>query len=394
MNFKTIFSFFFIIIISFSTCSEIEKTKSNQNENTIKQNTNYLFIGTYSKKEGHVDGKAEGIYLYSMDAETGAIAYENVAKNVINPSFLTISSNGNFLYAVNETGPDVDNTGSISAFAIDPTTKHLQLLNTQSSHSFAPCHISVDQKNRFAFVTNYVGGKVVVYPIEKDGSIKPASDIIKLQGKSTHPRQKSSHPHSIVLSPDNRFAFVSDLGTDKIMIFKIDYENGKLLPNETPFISVPNGSGPRHFTFHPNSKFAYVINELNNTIASFEFDAKSGNLNPIETKPTLPDGFEKVSYTADIHITPDGKFLYGSNRGHDSIVAFKIDQDSGKLTLIEHQSTQGSFPRNFMISDDGKFLYAANQNSDNIVIFKIESNGTLLALDQVNVATPVCLKMM
>ncbi len=392
---KTIFSIPIILIISFSfsTCTQTENSNSKQNDTSIKSNSNYLFIGTYTKKEGHVDGKAAGIYLYAQNAETGKLTYQSVAKDVINPSFLTLSSDGNFLYAVNETGPDVDSTGSICAFAIDPETKALRLLNKQSSHSFAPCHISVDKKNRFAFVANYVGGKVVVYPIEKDGSLGLASEIITLQGKGDHPRQESSHPHSVVLSPDNRFAYVPDLGTDKIMIYNVDYENGKLLPNELPYVTISNGSGPRHFTFHPNGKFAYVINELSNTITSFEFDKEIGNLKPIEDRSTLPADFTGDSFTADIHITPDGKFLYGSNRGHDSIVAFKIDEGSGKLTLIEHESTQGSFPRNFMISKDGKFLYAANQNSDNIIIFKIEKDGTLSFSDQIKVPTPVCLKM-
>ncbi len=379
---------------SFSTCSHTEEHNSNQNESAIKANTNFLFIGTYTKKEGHVDGKAEGIYLYDLDTKTGALTNQRTIKDVINPSFLTLSANGNFLYAVNEIGSDVDSAGYITAFVIDKSRRNLRLLNKQSSHSFAPCYISVDKKNRFAFATNYVGGKIVVLPIDGDGSLKPASDIIELQGKSTHPRQESSHPHSIVLSPDDRFAYVSDLGTDKIMIYTIDYENGKLLPNAMPYIIVPNGSGPRHFTFHPSGKFAYVINELSNSISSFEFNAKTGALKTIENITTLPLDFDGVSQTADIHITPDGRFLYGSNRGHDSIAAFKIDYDTGKLALIEHESTQGSFPRNFMISNDGKFLYVANQNSDNIVIYKIETDGNLTASDQIKVPTPVCLKMM
>lgn len=391
-----IFSILFILIIlfSFSTCTQREESNSKQNKSTIQSNSNYLFVGTYTKKEGHVDGKAEGIYLYNLNTKTGALTNQRTTKDVINPSFLTISADGRFLYAVNEIGPDVDSAGFITAFAIDKSSMSLRLLNKQSSHSFAPCYISVDKMNRYAFAANYVGGKVIVLPIESDGSLKPATDIIELQGKGTHPRQESSHPHSIVLSPDDRFAYVSDLGTDKIMIYDIDYENGKLLPNAIPYVTVPNGSGPRHFTFHPSGKFAYVINELSNSISAFEFNAKTGELKAIENTTTLPLDFEGESHTADIHITPDGRFLYGSNRGHDSIVAFKIDYDTGKLALIEHESTQGSFPRNFMISDDGKFLYVANQNSDNIVIYKIEADGSLTATDQLKIATPVCLKMM
>jgi 6-phosphogluconolactonase len=391
---NTLLPALFLALIFLSACANIEKSNKAQNDTSIQPNENFLFIGTYTKKEGHVDGKATGIYLYSLNSETGGITYRSVAKEVINPSFLTLSADGKFLYAVNETGPDLDSTGFISAFAIDAASKELRLLNKQSSHSFAPCYISVDKKNRFAFVTNYVGGKVAVLPIKKDGSLAAASEVLQLQGKSTHPRQESSHPHSIVLSPDERFAYVSDLGTDKIMIYNIDFKNGKLLPNEMPFVSVEEGSGPRHFTFHPSGKFAYVINELSNTITSFEFDSENGKLKTIENTLTLPPNFEGSSFTADIHITPDGQFLYGSNRGHDSIVAFKIDTNSGKLALIEHEPTQGAFPRNFMISDDGKFLFVANQNSDNIVIFKIETDGGLTAVDQIDILTPVCLKML
>ena len=276
---KSLFSIIILLIFSFSfsTCSHSEE--SNSNENIINTNPNHLFVGTYTKKEGHVDGKAEGIYLYDVDTETGVLSNQKVTEEVINPSFITLSSNGNFLYAVNEIGPDVDSAGFITAFAIDKSTKQLSLLNKQSSHSFAPCHISVDDKNRYAFVANYIGGKVIVLPIQNDGSLKPASDIIELQGKSTHPRQESSHPHSIVLSSDNRFAYVSDLGTDKIMIYNVDYVNGKLIPNDLPFISVPNGSGPRHFTFHPQGKYAYVINELSNSISVFDFNSQSGGIN-------------------------------------------------------------------------------------------------------------------
>ena len=392
---KTISSilYSFIISILFFGCTNNEQPKTTQNENTIETKTNLLFIGTYTKKEGHVDGKAEGIYVYNLDPETGSLTHQSTAKEAINPSFLTHSFDGKFLYAVNETGPDVDTAGTISAFSIDAKTKSLKFLNTQSTDSFAPCHVSVDSKNQVAFVTNYVGGKVVIFPINEDGTLEPAYQEIILEGKSVHPRQESSHPHSIVLSPDERFAYVSDLGTDKIMIYEVDYEVVKLIPTKTPFVKVQDGSGPRHFTFHPNGKFAYVINELNNTITAFKFNAENGELTEIENVMTMPSDYKEDSFTADIHITPDGKFLYGSNRGHDSIVAFKIDQSSGKLTLLEHQSTQGSFPRNFMISDNGKFLYAANQNSDNIVIFKIETNGALAVVDQIKVATPVCLKM-
>jgi 6-phosphogluconolactonase len=217
--------------------------------------------------------------------------------------------------------------------------------------------------------------------------------VITLTGNGAHPRQEASHPHSIVLSADDRFAYVPDLGTDKIMIYKVDYENGKLLPNEMPFVQLPAGSGPRHFTIHPNNKFAYAINELTSTVASFSFDPATGTLGVTGYAPTLPAGFRGDNLTADIHISPDGKYLYGSNRGPNSIAGFSIDGNSGTLSPVGHWPVQGTAPRNFMITDDGKLLYAANQNSGNITVFKIETNGSLSPHGQFEVPTPVCLKM-
>ena len=387
------FCLILIFLFAMSCTNPTNETESDSAGQAAAHQQAYFFIGTYTKKEGHVDGKGKGLYVY--DYETFNRFKEiQVTEGLVNPSFFTISNDGKKLYAVSETGPDMGPSGSVNAYSIDPETKTLTFINKQSSHSFVPCHISVDSKNRLAFVANYVGGVVAVLPIQKDGALAAASQIIQLKGKLPEQKPEDSHPHAVVLSPDEQFAYVPDLGADKVMIFKIDYEKGELIPASQPFVELTDGAGPRHFTFHPNEKWAYVINELNNTITSFSFNKKEGNLEILKNTPTLPDGYEGKSYTADIHISPDGQFLYGSNRGHDSIVCFKIDQNDGSLQLIEHEPTRGKFPRNFMIAPDGKKLYVANQNTGNITVFEVEKNGALNYQIQFLVPSPVCLKSM
>ena len=349
-----------------------------------------LFTGTYTKKEGHVDGKATGIDVYKLPMD-GSMQRLYTESNVINPSYLTISSDGNFLYTVNETGSDVDTTGSISAFRIMGTKGNLEFINSQPSFGFAPCYIETDSKNRIVLITNYVGGIVAIYPIDSVGGIGAASQVLTMKGKGPHERQDSPHPHSIILSPDEKFALVADLGTDQIMKYEVDYSSYQLIPAEQPFVKVDDAAGPRHMVFHPSGKFFYVINELNSTISVFAYTAGSGDLIPIETVSTLPDEFSGANHCADVHISENGKFLYGSNRGHNSIVAFGIDENDGTLSLLGHEPTRGDFPRNFLI-DESK-LYVANQNSDNIVVFKIGEEGLLEYINEFKSPTPVCLKI-
>jgi 6-phosphogluconolactonase len=349
------------------------------------------YIGTYT------NGKSEGIYVYGMDTASGALELASVAKSKNNPSYLAIDSNHRYLYAVNEVGKFADkSSGAVSAFSINPKTGELSFLNQQATIGTGPCHLSVDQTCRYAIVANYGSGSVAVLPINPDGTLAEASDFIQHEGSSVDPRrQERPHAHSVTIDRSNRFAFVCDLGLDKIMIYQLDLTAGKLKPNQQPWAKIKNGAGPRHFAFHPNGKNAYVINELDNTVVAFNYDETHGSLSEIQTISTLPEGFSGTSYCADIHVHQSGKFVYGSNRGHDSIVIFKVDEGTGKLSLVGHESTQGKNPRGFAIEPTGNFLLAANQNTDNMVVFKIDhSSGKLMpTLPPIEIPAPVCIKM-
>ncbi|HVQ38725.1 MAG TPA: lactonase family protein, partial [Pyrinomonadaceae bacterium] len=277
---------------------------------------------------------------------------------------------------------------------VNQQTGDLRLLNQQPSLGGAPCYVTVDDTGKFVLVANYVGGNVAVLPIRSDGSLGEATDLKQHQGSSINgDRQGSPHAHCIVLDEANKFAYACDLGTDKIMIYHLDERQGKLIPNDPPWAQAKPGAGPRHLTFHPNGKHAYVINEMHVTITTFAVDRRTGNLREVQTVPTLPREPTAADSGADIHVSPDGRFLYCSNRGHDSISAFEIDR-GGQLSLIAHESTRGKTPRNFAIDPTGTFLLVANQRSDSIVTFRIDSkSGRLSATGHVaEVPSPVCLK--
>jgi len=358
---------------------------------TNQNNEILVYIGTYTH------GESEGIYVYRMDKSSGALEFSSKATGVENPSFLAIGPQQRYLYAVNEIGQFAGKpSGAVSAFSIDPETWELTFLNQQSSHGTAPCHLCVDKTGQFVLVANYGGGSVCVLPIQDDGSLGEASDFIQHEGKSVNPRrQESPHAHSIIMGPNNQYAFAADLGLDKIMIYQLDLTSGKLKPNDEPWAAVKPGAGPRHFDFHPNGKYAYLINEIDNTITAFTYDETNGTLNEIQAVPTLPEDFTDTSHCADIHVAPSGKFVYGSNRGHDSIVIFAIDEATGRLTFVDHESVRGQNPRNFAIDPTGTFLLSANQSTDNIVTFRIDQQtGKLTPTGQVTeVPAPVCLKM-
>jgi len=349
----------------------------------------FFYIGTYTT------GRSEGIYLCRIDLDTGAIALVNVCKGVSNPSFLAIDGERRFLYAVNE----VDNfegtkSGAVSSFRIDPGTSRLEFLNQRSSKGADPCHLIVDETNQYVLVANYSGGSGAVLPT-RNGTLQESVSFTQHRGSSINPeRQEGPHAHCVALDAANRYAFVTDLGLDQIKIYRFNPRTGSLVPNSQPFVSVKPGAGPRHFVFHPNQRWAYVINELDSTIIAFHYDAVQGRLKEFQNTPTLPVNFSGKSFCADIHISPSGKFLYGSNRGHDSLSVFTIDQEKGFLYPIQHMSTLGKFPRNFAIVPGGKLLLAANQNSDNIVSFWInEKDGTLTPTGRsVEVPSPVCIR--
>ncbi len=350
-----------------------------------------LYVGTYTY------GKSEGIYVYRMDLSSGALKFASVAKGVVNPSFLAFDPAKRYLYSVSEVSrPAGKPGGAVSAFRRDRQTGELTFLNQQPSGGEGPCHLIVDRKGKFVFVAHYAGGCVSVLPISEDGRLGEPTDVVQHRGSGVNPqRQEGPHPHSVNLDPANRLLFVPALGLDKIMIYRVDSTQGKLTPNDEPWAQVKPGAGPRHFDFHPNGKYAYVINELDSTFTAFAYDNERGRLREIETVPALPEGFTGTNTCADVHVAPSGKFLYGSNRGHDSIVIFAINEDTGRLTYVGHEPTQGKTPRNFAIDPMGNFLLAANQNSDTIVTFRIDqTTGKLLATGNVaHVPMPVCLKM-
>ena len=349
-----------------------------------------FYVGTYTS------GKSKGIYLCSLNLTSGEIKHVATTEGVKDPSFVAVAPSQRYLYAVNEVEEfGGKKSGALSSFAIDRRTGNLKLLNQQPSLGGAPCYVFVDRGGRFVLVANYVGGNVAVLPIRSDGSLGEATDLKQDLGSSINAeRQEGPHAHCVVLDAANRFAYACDLGTDKIMIFRFDSRRGKLIPNKTPWVQIKPGGGPRHLTFHPGGKYAYVINELQATVTTFARDPGQGNLKELQTIRTLPADFTGENTSADIHVSPDGRFLYCSNRGHDSIAAFRIDPRSGKLTFVAHESCGGKTPRNFAIDPTGAFLLVANQNSGNIVTFRRDvKTGRLNATGHAaEVPSPVCLK--
>jgi len=360
---------------------------SNQNHSFT------LFVGTYTSET-----TSEGIYGYRVIPELGALLRFNSSK-AVNPSFLAIDQSKKYLYAVNETGEyEGKPGGAVSAFSLDYGSKDsLKLLNQQPTLGADPCYVSVDSKRKNLLVANYTGGSVTVLPILSDGSLGPATDVKQHAGSGPKEQQKGPHAHCVILDRNERYALVADLGTDKIMIYQYDAARGKLTPNKQPFVQLQAGAGPRHLTFHPNGKYLYAICELDSTLTSFKYDDDDGTLKPIETVSTLPSDFTGVSYCADVHIHQSGKYLYGSNRGHNSIVVFKIDRGNGKLKLVEHVSTQGDWPRNFAIDPYGFNLLVANQRSNNVVSFRIDVETGRLRRElnrAEEIPAPVCLKFL
>ena len=359
---------------------------------TQRDGTAIVFIGTYT----HTD--SQGIYTCRFDPDTGALEQTSVAMDAGNPSFLALHPNKRFLYAASEVHQfDGKEQGAVYAYSINPDSGELTHLNSQGAGGPGPCHVKVDATGRFVLAANYHGGSVCMLPINEDGSLAPASDFIQHEGSSVNPRrQDKAHAHSINPDPRNRFAYVPDLGQDRVVIYRLDTDNGKLLQNDPAYVEVNPGFGPRHFDFHPGGKWAYLINELGSAITAFERDPESGGLSEFQTIATLPTGFSGSNTTADIHVHLSGRFVYGSNRGHDSIAIFAVDQDTGRLAPLGHRSTRGRSPRNFGIDPSGRFLLAANQDSDNIASFHIQQETGLLTPtgQEVNIPMPVCIRFL
>jgi 6-phosphogluconolactonase len=350
-----------------------------------------LLIGTYTT------GKSQGIYVYQFNTETGKATYLNKVTGVSNPSYITVSTDRKFVYSVNEVG--TERTGSVSSFSFEPKSGELKLLNKQPSNGAGPCYILADKANKNVFVANYAGGSLSVLPIKPDGTLGEPSQTIQDEGSGVDKdRQDKPHVHTAALSPDEQFLFYTDLGTDKLNICAYNPLAAKpLKPATTPYVTVKPGNGPRHIAISPNKKYLYLIQEMGAAITVYHFD--NGRLkeilNDIQTVSLVADGFKGKVGAADIHISPDGKFLYSTNRGDaNEIEVFAINQKDGKLTFVERTSSLGKTPRNFNIDPSGNFLLVANQNSDDIYIFRINKTTGKLTYtnEKLEIGNPSCLK--
>ena len=365
--------------------------KDNFSQNRLAREQT-LYVGTYTSRPL---GRSEGIYVYRLNTVTGELTHSKTVKDVADPSYLTIDRKRRFLYAVNEVSQfNGKPSGAVTSFAIDRTSGELSRLNQKASEGGSPCYVTLDRTERYALVANYEAGNITVLPIKRNGWLEDAVSVVQHEGSSVNrDRQLGPHAHCVVVDKLNRYVFAVDLGIDKILGYKFDARTGKLTKHSE--IAVKPGAGPRHFTFHPNHKHAYVINELDSTVTAFNYDANRGLLKEHQTISTLPIGFSGQNSCADLHVSPNGKFLYGSNRGHDSIVVFAIEGRSGRLTYVENVSTGGKTPRNFTLDPTGRFLLAANQKSDSVVTFHIEARtGQLTPTGHTaEIPTPVCLKL-
>ena len=346
-----------------------------------------VYVGTYT------GAKSKGIHAFRFNQATGALTPVGLVAETPSPSWLALHPSGGFLYAANEVDDfDADKSGSVSAFRIDRATGALTRLNTQPSRGAHPCHLTVDRLGTHLLVANYTGGTLAVLPIGADGALATPNQVVQHKGSSINTeRQTAPHAHSIDLDDDNRFAIAADLGADRLFIYRYDPKGGGLSAGLQPAIAATPGTGPRHFAFHPNGHFGFAINELSSTVTSYSWDGARGALKALGTISTLPHGFRGDNSTAEIRMHPGGRFLYGSNRGHDSLAVYEVSVATGNLTLVEHELTRGKTPRNFTIDPTGQWLIAANQGTDTLAVFRIsDKNGALTPVGPlVNVGSPV-----
>ncbi len=362
-----------------------------------------LYIGTYTEPikfgTGQIlDAKGEGIYLFELDRQTGELYHRNTMTGIRNPSYLAVSPDKKYLYTVNELKEHRGKKGGqISSFLINNSNYELCLINQQPSCGEDPCFITTDKSGKYVFVANFMSGSIAVFPVGGEGVLKEPTDFIQHQGSSIIvARQSGPHAHSVSYISENDLVLVPDLGIDKVLVYKFDSFKGKLLPREELSVETEAGSGPRHITVHPSCKFAYLVNELDSTILVLSFNILTGKMSAIRTESTLPADFTGENTSSDIRLTPAGEFLYATNRGHDSIVGYKINQRTGILTYAGHTPAKGKTPRNFAIDTEGKLLIAANQDSDSIVTFWIDSKTGHLGHTgySAEVPTPVCVKVL
>jgi 6-phosphogluconolactonase len=357
-----------------------------------------VYVGTYTGP------KSKGIYLFRLETENTEVSQNitlvplGVAAETPSPSFLELDAKRRLLFAVNELNEfEGKPTGGVAAFAIDRTNGTLKPINHTSSMGTGPCHLVLDRTGRHLLVANYGSGSVAVVPVGADGRLGDASDVVQHAGRSINPeRQKGPHAHCVTMDAANRFAFVCDLGLDKVLVYRFDAQRGKLTPHDPPFAQVKAGAGPRHMVFRPDGRFAYVVNELNSTITAFRYDASARVLHEIQTVSTLPQHFDGANTGSEIDVHPSGKWLYVSNRGHNSVVLFNVDGDNGTLTYVEEQGTGGFKPRHFGIEPSGTYLAVGNQDSDTVLVARIDAGNGRLKPSGVfaNAPTPVCVKFL
>jgi 6-phosphogluconolactonase len=364
-----------------------------------------VYFGTYTgfhftrKGVPRGESSSKGIYVSRFRPSTGEVSEPQLAAEIINPSFFAIDPAHRFLYALSEdpqsVGPSRDQGSFVSAYAIQPASGKLRLLNTVPSGGTATCHISVDQTGRNVLVANFGSSSITVLRVNGDGSLGNQSAFIQHTGTSVDPfYQTRPHPHSIIVSPDNRFVLVSDLGIDKVMVYRFDAATGSLTPNDPPFVKVKPGSGPRHFKFDPSGQFGYLINEMGGTLYAFRWDAARGVLREIQQLNLIPADFIGDYHSAEVALHPSGRFLYTSSRGPDTIGVWLRDPVTGALEPIQQTSSRGLLPRDFEIDPTGDYLFVANQATDNVVIFRIQGEtGRILPTRQVvKLDTPVCVQ--
>lgn len=350
-----------------------------------KKPVELIYVGTFSERG------SKGIYVLHFDRDKQSMEIKQTIAGAESPSFITIHPDGKYLYSVNR-GSISDNPkeGSSSAFSIDPKNGQLALINQQPTQGNSPCHISTDRNGNYAFVSHYGSGNLTILPIQKDGSLDKVSDNIQHQGSSANQnRQKGPHLHSILPSPDNQYILAADLGIDKTMVYEFD--NGKA-QQVTPALNAEPGSGPRHFTFHPNGKFVYVAEELSSTVGVYPY-LPGQEMDYLQMISTLPKDYQGNNSVADIHFSPSGKYLYVSNRGHNSLVVFEVNATDGKLRVLGHEPIRGDWPRNFLVDPKGEFIWVANRRTDEITMFKIKQDGMLAFTGKkIQIPAPVCLK--
>ena len=347
------------------------------------------YIGTYTGV------KSKGIYLTYLDVATGSLSVPELAVETASPSFLAFHPSGRFVYSVGETvSLGERRAGAVSAFSRDLKSGRLTLLNHQPSGGVGPCHLAVDHSGKCLLVANYGSGSIAALPIRVDGTLGEPGTVVQHHGSGINPqRQSGPHAHFITVDPANRFALSCDLGLDQVLVYRLDPAKSELVANDPPFAAVKPGSGPRHLAFHPSGRYVFLINEMGSSMVVFRYDARHGTLQELQMVSTIPEGFTSKTTCAEVQVHPSGKFVYGSNRGHDSIAAFSFDVERGALTPLQYQSVEGKTPRHFTLDPSGKWLLVENQDSDNVVVLRVDLKTGLLSSTgrRISAGVPVCL---